>query len=261
MTTPARTTGPGAGRNAPRILITSADPATEPDAAVAVERIQRYVEAIERAGGEPVTIDAGRPSAERASLLASMDGLLLSGGPDVHPSRFGQPMAGTRDVDLARDALEHEAWSAAGERGLPVLGICRGLQAINVFSGGSLAQHLEGHAGPAPGHGPALRHPLRIVPGTRLARILGPNDPRMRVLDVNSFHHQAVRAADLAPGLAVAGWSSSPEGDIVEALETPSGRFVLGLQSHPERTDSTPSAFERVWRFFVDACRGPITDR
>jgi putative glutamine amidotransferase len=255
------TSGGREGRGTPRILITTADPATEADAEAGRARVRRYVEAVSRAGGEPVTVDSRRSPDERAALLASMDGLLLSGGPDVHPSRFGQPMAGTRDVDEARDALEHEAWTAAAERDLPVLGICRGLQAINIFSGGSLAQHLDGHKGPAPGEGPALRHPMRIVPGTRLARILAPTNPQGGVLDVNSFHHQAVRRADLAPGLSAAGWSSSPEGDIVEALESPTGRFVLGLQSHPERIDSTPAAFERVWRFFVDACRGPAARR
>lgn len=257
---PAQAAAPGR-RAAPLIVVTVADPAGEADQARYRWRVDRYVETVRAAGGQPVLVHPGLPAAEREAAFATMDGLLLSGGPDIHPSRFGQSMDGSRDIDEARDEVEHLAWTAAAERDRPVLGICRGLQAINVFSGGGLLQHLDGHAGPAPGDGPALRHPMRLVGGTRLARILMPTNPGGGVIDVNSFHHQAVRVTDLAPGLLASGSSSSRAGDIVEALETPSGRFVLGLQSHPERTDSTPAAFERVWRFFVGAARGPVIER
>jgi putative glutamine amidotransferase len=142
-----------------------------------------------------------------------------------------------------------------------VLGICRGFQAINVFSGGTLLQHVAGHAGPGFGHGPAARHPLRVMPGSRLARVLGPTNLRGRPLEVNTYHHQAVRADDLAPGLVASAFASSPEGELVEGLESSGGRLILGVQCHPERTESTPSEFERLWRFFVDACRGPIDRR
>ena len=94
-----------------------------------------------------------------------MDGLLISGGADLHPERYGQPSRGSTTMEPDRDALEWEAWQAAQSRGLPVLGLCRGLQAINAFSGGTLVQHVDGHQGPRWGKGPAKTHPLRIAPG------------------------------------------------------------------------------------------------
>jgi putative glutamine amidotransferase len=147
------------------------------------------------------------------------------------------------------------------ERGLPVLGICRGFQAINVFSGGTLLQHVDGHIGASWGHGDAKTHPLRVAPGTRLARILFPTNARGGVLTVNSYHHQAIRSPDLARGLVANAWASSQAGDLVEGLEASDGRFVIGVQAHPERTESTPAAFERLFGVFVNAARGPLLRR
>ena len=115
--------------------------------------------------------------------------------------------------------------------------------------------------GPALGTGPAKIHPLRIAPGTRLARILFPTNAGGGVLRVNSYHHQAVRPSDLAPGLVANAWASSPAGDLIEGLEAADGRFVFGVQCHPERTESTPAAFERLFSVFVDAARGPADRR
>jgi putative glutamine amidotransferase len=180
-----------------------------------------------------------------------MDGLLLSGGADIHPARYGQPIHGAENLDEARDALEAAAWEAATARRRPVLGICRGLQAINVFSGGTLIQDVEGHAGPAWGSGPAATHPIRLVPETQVASLLGPDD----VLEVNAYHHQGILEGDLAPGLRAAAWADSPAGPLVEAAEAEDGRFVVGVQCHPERTESTPAAFERLFGAFVEAAR------
>ena len=166
-------------------------------------------------------------------------------------------MDGARDVEPGRDQLEAEAWSAAEARGLPVLGICRGFQAMNVFAGGTLRQHVGGHAGPGWGHGEALTHPLRAVPGTRLTRILYPTNVGGGVLTVNSYHHQGVTRDDLAPGFVAAAFSPGPDGELVEAFESAGGPFRMAVQCHPERTESTPRAFERLFAFFVDACRGP----
>jgi putative glutamine amidotransferase len=181
-----------------------------------------------------------------------MDGLMISGGADIDPSRYGEPVAGSEDVDEARDELEAAAWAAASSRGVPVLGICRGLQAINVFSGGSLLQHVDGHAGPAWGSGPAATHPLRLVDGTRLASLLGPE----RELEVNAYHHQGILEVDLAPGLLAAAWADSVAGPLIEGLEAEGGRFVVGVQCHPERTESTPAAFERLFSAFLEAAQG-----
>jgi gamma-glutamyl-gamma-aminobutyrate hydrolase PuuD len=246
---------------APRIAITVSDPSRSVDAALAVEKQQRYAVALARHGAEPVFVHTGLPARDRTHALATMDGLLLSGGRDIDPARYGRPRHPSETVEAERDALEAEAWAAAAERALPVVGVCRGLQAINVFSGGTLIQNLEGHAAPPDRPSRVTMHPLRVEPGTRLARILFPTNVRGGVLEVNSSHHQGVGAADLAPGLIPNARAASPAGELVEGLETRDGRFVLGVQCHPERIESTPKQFERLFAFFVDAARGPLTRR
>ena len=231
----------------------------EPD--VAERKNALYAAAVVRQGGQPVVLDATSTREEREGAFATMDGLLLSGGADLDPLRYGRPSQGATAVEPDRDALEGEAWAASQARGVPVLGICRGFQAINVLSGGTLLQHVDGHAGPSWGTGPAKTHPLRLAPGTRLARILFPTNSRGGVVPVNTYHHQAVRAADLAPGLVANAWASSPVGDLVEGLEAADGRFIVAVQCHPERTESTPAAFERLFAVFVDAARGPAHRR
>ena len=229
--------------------------AADPD--LARRKNDRYLAEVEAAGGEPVAIDETAPDDERQAAFASMDGLLLSGGADLDPALYGQPLDGATDVEPGRDGLELAAWRAAADRGRPVLGICRGLQAINVFAGGSLIQHLDGHSSPPYGSGPANRHPLRVSRASRLARILRPTDPGDVVLQVNTYHHQGFRRDQLAPGLTVAGTATHPDGEIVEAIESRgSGQLVLGVQCHPERTESTPPEFARLFAFFVDAARG-----
>ena len=186
-----------------------------------------------------------------------MTGLLLSGGADVHPARYGQEIDGSLDIEPERDRLEAEAFATAVRRGVPILGICRGLQAINIFSGGGLLQDVPGHIGASYGHGPAATHPLRVTGGTRLAGWLG--DPE--ALEVNSYHHQGIRADDLAPGLVASAWADSEAGPLVEGLESGDGdRFLAGIQCHPERTESTPAAFERLFAAFVDAAAAYATD-
>jgi putative glutamine amidotransferase len=242
----------------PRIVITVADPIRQPEPDIAARKNDLYVDAVKRHGAEPIVLDPTSADLDRRGAFATMAGLLLTGGADIDPARYGRPSQGSASVEPDRDALEAEAYAAASDRGVPILGICRGFQAINVFSGGTLLQHVDGHVGAGWGHGPAKEHALRLVPGSRLARILS---PRAGATTVNSYHHQAIRATDLAPGLVASAWAASPEGDLVEGFEAVDGRFLLGVQCHPERTESTPASFERLWRFFVDACRGPIAAR
>jgi putative glutamine amidotransferase len=240
--------GPG-GTGQPRIVLTVASARDLPEPDLAERRIALYLDAVRRHGGRPLALSPRSTDAEVAEAVSGMDGLLLTGGPDLDPARYGQADHGSIDVDAERDELEARAWSAADRRGVPVLGICRGLQAINVFSGGSLLQDVGGHAGQGWGTGPALTHPLRVVPGSRLARSLGDPDR----LEVNAYHHQGILAADLAPGLAAAAWADSPAGPLVEGLEARDERFVVGVQCHPERTESTPPEFERLFAAFVAA--------
>jgi putative glutamine amidotransferase len=234
---------------APRIVVTLAVSDVQPEPDLAARRNDLYVAAVARHGAVPIPLDARTPATVRDEALRTMDGLLLSGGADIDPSRYGQPIDGSLDVEPDRDELEEQAWRAAEARKVPVLGICRGLQAINVFSGGSVLQHVDGHAGASWGTGPPATHPLRVVAGTRLATLLGNAD----TLEVNAYHHQGIRADDLAPGLLPAAWADSAAGPLVEGLEGTDERFVVGVQCHPERTESTPREFEQLFAAFVRA--------
>ena len=243
----------------PRILVTVTVPGRHQDPDLATRKNRLYADAVERHGGVPIVIDGSSDSAERAAAFASMEGLLLTGGADIDPARYGASNQGSIDIEPERDELEAAAWVAAEARGLPVLGICRGFQAMNVFAGGTLLQEVGGHAGPGWTSGPARIHPLRLDGDGRLAALVAPDGAGQ--VPVNTYHHQAVRAADLAPGLVATGWAASEAGDLVEAFERPGSRFVVGVQCHPERTESTPAGFEALWQAFVEACRPAPAER
>jgi putative glutamine amidotransferase len=245
----------------PRIVVTVAAARHQPDPDLAALKNELYLDALRGQDAEPIPLDTDSSPGERTRAFESMDGLLLSGGVDIDPARYHRPNDGSVDLEPDRDVLEADAWAQAERRGVPVLGICRGFQAINVFARGTLLQDVGGHRGPAWGAGPALTHPIRLVPGTRLARILSPTNIGGGTIAVNSYHHQAVRRPDLAAGLIAAASASSPAGEIVEALESDGERLILAVQCHPERTESTPRSFDRLWRFFVDACRGAVSTR
>lgn len=243
----------------PRIVVTLGNPLATPDSEVSLLKNRRYLEALERAGADPLPLDERDPPDRRAEAFAAMDGLLMSGGADIDPARYGEPADGVRDVEPGRDALEDEAFRAAYDAGVPVLGICRGLQAINVFAGGSLVQHLDGHES-APYPSPAVtRHRLDLVGGTRLGAMLGESDD----MEVNSYHHQAITRDRLAPGLRIAATAEhAGVGELVEAVETTDpDRWLVGVQCHPERTESSPPVFERLWSAFVAACATRASDR
>ena len=127
---------------APGIVVTVQAPGRSSDPDLSRRKNARYVEQLEAAGGRAVLLDETSDAQARAAAFAAMDGLLLTGGADVDPALYGEELAGSVDIEPGRDALELAAWQAARERGRPVLGICRGVQAINVFAGGTLIQHL-----------------------------------------------------------------------------------------------------------------------
>jgi putative glutamine amidotransferase len=250
--------------NSPLIVITGADPAQTSDPALTLRKQELYAEAIERHGGKAVAVHVNTPGPERERLLAEMDGLLFSGGADVDPASYGETANGARDIDPARDAMELEAWRAAERRAIPVLGICRGFQIINVFCGGSLIQDVPSHAGTPYGQGTARTHDLDIDPDSTLARAIAEAAPdgfagtessdAQLELEVNTFHHQAVDQARLAKNLRAVAWAHSIEaGRIVEGFEMRGKRWVLGLQCHPERPESTPEELEGLWADFIQA--------
>lgn len=186
-----------------------------------------YVDAVVRAGGVPVLLP---PVGDAYDVLAAgMDGLLLSGGADIDPARYGEaPHAETDSPRAERDAFEFGLLQSALDSGLPVLGVCRGFELLNVAFGGSLVQHLPDAVGhprhrPAPAEYGVSR--ISLAAGSRVAGLLGPE------VKVRCYHHQAV--GRLADGLTAVGWADD---GTVEALELPGERFVLGVQWHPEET-------------------------
>jgi putative glutamine amidotransferase len=188
---------------------------------------EAYVRMVRDAGARPVVLppdDLGGP-ADAAALVARLDGLVLAGGADVEPARYGAVAHPTTRTRPDRDAGELAVLAAALDADLPVLGVCRGMELLAVAYGGTLVQHLPDLLGnerhqPAPGvYG---THPARFAPGSRAAAVFGPT------AEINSYHHQAV---DKPGTLAVTGWADD---DVVEAVEDPRLRFVLGVQWHPE---------------------------
>jgi gamma-glutamyl-gamma-aminobutyrate hydrolase PuuD len=236
----------------PRIVATLADPEASSDPVMARLKNGRYLEALERAGATPLPLDERASPADRARAFAAMNGLLLTGGADIDPARYGEAPSGARSAEPGRDALEDEAYRAALAANVPILGVCRGLQAINVFGGGSLVQHLEGHESAPYPSAAVLRHRLELTDGSRLGAILGESSD----LEVNSYHHQAITPDRLAPGLRISAVADHPDGgELVEGVEsTDPGRWLIGVQCHPERTESSPPVFERLWASFVSAC-------
>jgi putative glutamine amidotransferase len=184
-----------------------------------------YAEQVAAAGGVPVLLP---PLPAVAAAVDRLDGLLLTGGGDIDPGRYGaQPHPRTGRVSVPRDAAELELLGAAAAAGLPVLGVCRGMQLLNVARGGTLCQHLRGDAGHTPAPGTFGSHPVRVAAGTRLAGILGANGDGV---DVPTAHHQAVDR--LGEGLVATAWA---EDGIIEAVESAAGdRFLLAVQWHPE---------------------------
>lgn len=236
---------------APLIVVTVADHALSSDPALAARKNELYAAGIRRHGGEPVLVSTATPAAERDRKFAAMDGLLLTGGADIDPALYGEPLNGATDVDRARDELELAAWRESERRLVPVFGICRGLQAINVFAGGRLIGDVPGHAGTPYGSGPAHTHALAVDPAGLIGRAVGGAS-----LTVNTYHHQAIAADGLAPGLRPNAWADSESGRLVEGFEAQDGRWIVGIQCHPERTESTPVELEAVWHAFVEAASG-----
>lgn len=216
---------------------------------------EQYLGAIRRTGAEPIAVDPADAPPEE------FDGLCLTGGGDIDPARYGEVKTASEDIDEARDTIELALLERALARDIPVLGICRGFQLINVRFGGSLQQHHLGHSPKYPPEGApvsddpaaadAVRHVIAAEPGSKLAAACG-DEP----FTVNSSHHQVVTPDRLASEL----WATARVGELVEALESPSHRWVVAVQWHPERTAQVAAAATRIFEAFVaEVKRTPVT--
>lgn len=219
----------------PRIVVALARPDTE------LKRVarRRYVGALERAGADVVMVSPGQEPPDR------FDGLCLTGGEDVDPARYAESDEGSERSDPERDALEFALVESARKRGVPVLGICRGSQLLNVALGGTLVQHLEGHR-PSEPEG-LIEHEVAPLSGSKLADATTDRPHR-----VNSRHHQAIREDQLAPGLV----PTVVVGGLVEAFETEDGPWLVAVQWHPERTAEVDPEAVGLFGAFVRAAEG-----
>ncbi len=211
---------------------------------------ESYAYAVADAGGAPVMIPSIPDDSLLSALYERLDGLLITGGPDLDPARYGQERHPLTDGGDARmEHVELYLTRRALQDGMPVLGICRGCQVLNVAAGGTLHQHVSDEVGDGVAHPDYLHprdylgHTVRIDEGSRLGRIVG-----RREMAVNSMHHQAVR--DLAPGLHPT--AVAPDG-LVEAIEQPGLPFAVAVQWHPEELYREEDSQAALFRAFVDA--------
>jgi putative glutamine amidotransferase len=211
---------------------------------------ENYVQSLSKAGALPVMVPLGLPEDQLDTIITRMDGVLFSGGGDMDPAIFGGMMTTkVNGIDPDRDRVEIWLVKAAVSKGLPFLGICRGLQVINVALGGTLYTHVEDQHPRALKHDfypdwprDHLPHAVRVATDSQLATILGTIDP-----EVNSLHHQGVKG--LASGLRAT--ANAPDG-LIEAFELPDYPFGLAVQWHPEWLQAH-APMRALFRAFVEA--------
>ncbi|HZS01723.1 MAG TPA: gamma-glutamyl-gamma-aminobutyrate hydrolase family protein [Chloroflexota bacterium] len=251
--------GAASGAPTPLVGITCATLAARGQRPLGFRQNQSYARAVAAAGGLPVLLPLLDDEVALRAVYERLDGVLLPGGGDLNPARYGEiarPECSVEGVDDQRDAVELTLARWALADGKPLLGICRGQQALAVATGGALYQDIPTQLARALAHEhadarAALVHPIRVEPDSRLAAVLGGAELR-----VNSIHHQAV--ARLGDGWRPVAWA--PDG-VLEGIEQPDHPFALAVQFHPEELvpDHAPSA--RLFAAFVAACRAATPAR
>lgn len=235
--------------SAPRIAVSGVTRVWEGNERTGVNAA--YVRSVLAAGGVPLILSPVLGPSYAARALDGVDGVLLSGGEDIHPAWYGaEPSPHLYPPSRERDLFELALFAAARQRELPILGICRGIQLVNVAMGGTLYQHIPAECPGAIAHDPVSprhvrSHAVRLQGGSRAALALG-----QPTVTVNSFHHQAVDR--LAGGLVASGWS---EDDLIEAAESPADApWLLAVQWHPEEMHADEAAPERgLFRALIEA--------
>jgi len=212
-----------------------------------------YIDAVVRAGGAPIILPLTEDKKVLHRLYEQCQGILFSGGNDLDPASYGdQPVDKTVDFSTERDRQEIQLLKWALEDDKPVLAICRGMQLLNVAQGGTLYQDIPTELPDAENHNISsekkresrIVHMLRIKPESKLAEVLGATE-----LGANAYHHQAVKK--LGHHIVTTAWA---EDDVIEAIEMPGRRFVIGVQSHPESLEaSIEPRWRQLFRSFVKA--------
>jgi putative glutamine amidotransferase len=244
----------------PRIAIPEP---TSADAAYNQRSLPQYIRAVEAAGGIAVPIPLQESPASQSSLLASCSAVLLPGSPaDVDPTRYGQvALPATAAKDEAREAADNLLLRHAFAQAKPILGVCYGLQSLNVWRRGSLIQDLP-HPPEAGGNEPIVNHepgrevqnahPVQVTPGSRLSQLGAENGQGELAFPVNSSHHQAIDR----PGEHLVVAAISPVDGVIEALEgSDPQQFVVAVQWHPERSYERSEASRALFTAFLEAAR------
>ena len=205
-----------------------------------------YLRSIWCAGGVPTLLLPSTDEDYIKTVCETFDGFLFCGGDDIDPKYYGEeksPEIG--DISPARDEFEEKLFHAAYATGKPILGICRGLQVINVFLGGSLIQHMNGHRS-EDGSSPST-HDVVLVTSSPLTKITDKTE-----FTVNSFHHQAINS--LSSKLTADAYSKND--GYIEAFHEEGNRFLYAVQWHPESLYKTSEVSRKLFKAFIDACEG-----
>ena len=212
---------------------------------------ESYVHTVRHFGGIPLLIPVLAENDELEYLISTIDGLILTGGDDIDPALFGESILNdTVQLCPERDRAEYAVLDLAVKRDVPILGICRGVQVMNVYFGGTLYQDIPAQLPHCPGHSmekPDHRtcHDCRVTPGSPLAKWTG-----CEIIQVNSHHHQSVKA--VAPGCEIMGCCSD---GIVEAIWKPDAAFVCAVQWHPEKIWDIEESSAKIFEAFIEACK------
>ncbi len=233
------------------------------DGEYAARALPQYENAVRAAGGEPVRIELDQTPAQVMKQIEGCDAVLLPGSrADVDPQKYkANRHEKTAPADVKRDVVDGLLLQDAYKMHKPVLGICYGLQSLNVYRSGSLVQHIESAVNHSPGRAVANAHAVRIEPKSKLAEIVGTALGAQSTLAVNSSHHQSADA--VGDGLRAV--AQSAEDGIVEALDgTAPGHLGLAVQGHPERSvNDGPEVAESahaIFRAFIEAARAKRGD-
>jgi putative glutamine amidotransferase len=216
--------------------------------------LPQYVRAVELAGGEAVPIPLDGSGSNLDTLIASCDGVLLPGSrADVLPEKYSAERdPKTADADLPRDAVDELLLKDAYASRKPILGICYGLQILNVHRAGSLVQHIESKTNHEAGRQVPIAHDVVVEEGSVLARIVNEANRDRGKLPVNSSHHQS--AKDIGDGLRVS--ARCPDDGVIEAIEgVDPDHFVLAVQWHPERSVDQDAPSRAIFQAFVKAAK------
>jgi len=231
------------------LMVRVAIPVPHSEAEYAGRALPQYEEAVRQAGGEPVPIPLGLPPAEVMKLIERCDAVVLPGSKaDVDPAKYDAPRnAKTAHADAGRDMVDELLLQDAYNMHKPVLGICYGLQILNVYRSGTLLQHIASAVNHEAGRNVPVAHKVEIVPGSKLAEIVS-----AAVMPVNSSHHQSAEV--VGDGLRIA--ARSPEDGIIEALEgTAPDHFVLAVQWHPERSVEDDACSRKIFAALIEAAK------